>query len=164
MRRATLVLCGFAAIFVGGGSPAGPPRPGEGVGPSAPPGPPDGGGARRGGAGRHLARAGAGRRLGVPAPGVEQSVLTYRARMKTADVKGRAFLEMWVRIPGQGEFFSRGLAQTVTGTTDWAPYEIPFFLQKGQQPDLVRLNVVLDGGGGTVWMKDVELRAAPLQD
>ncbi len=37
--------------------------------------------------------------------GVEQCLLTYRAKMKTDGLQGRAFLEMWCRVPGRGEFF-----------------------------------------------------------
>jgi len=94
---------------------------------------------------------------------LENTILTYRARMKVSDVKGKVYLEMWVRVPGKGEFFSRGLAQPLTGTSGWASYEIPFFLnEKGVRADLVKLNVAFDGGGGTVWMKDVELLRAPV--
>jgi len=99
----------------------------------------------------------------VPQTGLENTVLTYRARMKASDVKGKAYLEMWVRVPGRGEFFSRGLAQPLTGSSGWASYEIPFFLnEKGVRADLVKLNVAFEGGGGTVWMKDVELLRARL--
>ena len=83
----------------------------------------------------------------VPLPGVESTILTYRARMKASDVKGKAYLEMWVRVPGRGEFFSRGLAQPLQGT--------------GVRADLVKLNVAFEGGG-TVWIKDVELLKAGL--
>ena len=98
----------------------------------------------------------------VPDPGIEQCMLTYRAQMKTMNVQGRVYLEMWCRIPGRGEFFSKGLNQTVKGTTDWASYEIPFYLKKGQQPALVKLNVAAEGDG-TLWIKDVELLQTPLK-
>lgn len=94
--------------------------------------------------------------------GVEQVKLTYRARLKATDVTARAYLEMWVRVPGFGEAFSRGLEQPIHGTADWATYEIPFFLKKGERADLVKLNVAFDGGGGTVWIKDVELLKTPI--
>jgi hypothetical protein len=93
----------------------------------------------------------------VSNPAVEDCKLTYRAHMKTANLQGRAYLEMWCRFPETGEFFSRGLFQPVSGTTGWAFYEIPFFLKKGQRPDLIKLNVVLEGTG-TIWIKEVELR------
>ena len=99
----------------------------------------------------------------VPEPnGLERAVLTYRAQMKAENVTGKAYLEMWVRVPGRGEFFSRGLAQPITGSSGWASYEIPFFLnEKGVRADLVKLNVTFEGGG-TVWIKDVELLKASL--
>ena len=99
----------------------------------------------------------------VPAPGLGNAVVTYRARMRARDVTGKAYLEMWVRVPGRGEFFSRGLAQPLQGTSGWASYEIPFFLgEKGVTADLVKLNVAFEGGGGTVWIEDVELLKASL--
>jgi hypothetical protein len=88
--------------------------------------------------------------------------LVFRAKVKTRDLAGPAFLEMWVRIPVQGEFFSRGLDQTVSGTVDWTSVEIPFFLQKGQRADLVKLNVSLQATGGSLWIRDIELLRAPL--
>jgi len=99
----------------------------------------------------------------VPQPnGLERAIITYRARMKSENLTGKAYLEMWVRVPGQGEFFSRGLAQPLTGSSGWASYEIPFLLdQAGVRADLVKMNVAFEGSG-TVWIKDVELLKAPL--
>ncbi len=96
----------------------------------------------------------------VTPPPLAKGPFFYRAKLKSQEVQGKAYLEMWVRIPGRGEFFSKGLERPITGTNGWAEYEIPFFLQAGQQPDLIKLNVTLEGAG-TVWIKDVELR--PLQ-
>lgn len=96
----------------------------------------------------------------IQAPKVEQCLLTYRAKMKTDSLAGGAYLEMWSRLPGRGEFFSKGLQQKASGTTDWASYEIPFSLKKGQQPDLIKLNLVVEGKG-KVWLKDVQLLKTP---
>lgn len=98
----------------------------------------------------------------VTDPAIEQCMLTYRARVKAANVKGRVYLEMWCRLPGHGEFFSKGFHQAVKGTTDWASYDIPFYLKKGQRPDLIKLNVVAEGQG-TFWIKDIELLQTPLK-
>jgi len=98
----------------------------------------------------------------VPDPGVERCLLTYRATMKSEGLSGRAYLEMWCRLPGRGEFFSRGLRQPLRGTTDWVSCEIPFYLKKGQRPDLIKLNLVVDGRG-RVWMRDVQLLKTPLR-
>ena len=92
---------------------------------------------------------------------VEQCLLTYRAKVKSEGLAGRAYLEMWCRFPGRGEFFSKGLGQVVRGTTDWGSYETPFHLKKGQRPDLIKLNLVVEGRG-RVWVRDVELIRTPL--
>ena len=55
-----------------------------------------------------------------------------------------------------------GLDTALTGTNDWSSHEIPFFLQAGQRPDLVRINLAFEGSGGTAWIKDIELRTTPL--
>ena len=47
------------------------------------------------------------------------------------------------------------------GTTGWSSHEVPFYLKAGQRPDLVKLNVAFEGGG-TVWIRDVELLVTPL--
>jgi hypothetical protein len=96
----------------------------------------------------------------VADPGVDNCMLTYRAAMRCENLTGRAYLEMWCRFPGRGEFFSRGLRQAVKRTTDWSSYETPFRLKKGQRPDLVKLNLVVEGQG-TVWIRSVELLEMP---
>ena len=95
-------------------------------------------------------------------PDVERCLLSYRAQLKTESVQGRAYLEMWCRLPGKGEFFSKGFHHAVKGTNDWASYEIPFYLKRGQKPDLVKLNVVFEGSG-TLWIKNVQLLQTPLK-
>jgi len=97
----------------------------------------------------------------VENPGVEQCVVIYRAKLKTENLTEQAYLEMWCRFPGKGEFFSRGLASAVSGSNDWASYETPFFLKKDEKPDLIKLNLVLKGAG-KVWIKDLELLKGPL--
>lgn len=97
----------------------------------------------------------------VEKPGVEQCMLTYRAEMKSEDVRGRGYLEMWCRLSGKGEFFSKGFHNALKGSNDWASYEIPFYLQRGQRPDRVKLNLTLEGQG-KVWLRNIELSFTPL--
>lgn len=85
----------------------------------------------------------------------ESAQLIYRARLRTEDVEGPVFLEMWCRFP-QGEFFSRALHQPLSGTTEWTTQQTPFRLEAGQNPQAVKLNVVVSGSG-TVWVDDIEL-------
>jgi hypothetical protein len=97
----------------------------------------------------------------VADPDIEDARLVYRARVRTENVDGRVFLEMWCRFPGKGEFFSRGLTDPVSGTTGWVTQETPFFLKAGENPDLVKLNLVIEGKG-TVWVDDLKLLKTPL--
>jgi hypothetical protein len=69
---------------------------------------------------------------------------------------------MWCGFTGKGEFFSRGLQRPLSGTMEWTTVEIPFFLQKGQNPDNIKLNLVVNGKG-TVWIDDIKLIKGPLQ-
>jgi hypothetical protein len=92
---------------------------------------------------------------------IENAMLIYQARLQSQKLDGKAFLEMWVHIPGKGEFFSRGLDRPITGTTSWMAVATPFFLQAGQKPDLIRLNLVVQGKG-RVWIDDIHLMRAPL--
>ena len=98
----------------------------------------------------------------VPAPGLEQCMITYRAEMKSEDLEGRGYLELWCRIPGRGEFFSKGLARPVRGSTGWASYEVPFYLKTGQRADMLKLNLTVEGAG-IIWMKNIELLRTSLR-
>ena len=92
---------------------------------------------------------------------IENATLLYQASLQSQNLDGKAYLEMWLRFPGKGEFFSRGLDRPVTGTMSWMTSTIPFFLQPGQKPDLIRLNLVVDGKG-RVWIDDMHLLRQPL--
>jgi hypothetical protein len=92
---------------------------------------------------------------------IEEARLIYRARLRTADLQGAAFLEMWCVFPGRGEFFSRALQSPLTGTNDWVTQETPFLLQKGQTPSRVKLNLVVQDAG-TVWIDEITVVRAPL--
>jgi len=88
--------------------------------------------------------------------------LLYQAKVRTKDIQGQVFLEMWCHFPGKGEFFSRSLQSPLSGTTEWTSIETPFFFKKGQKPDLVKLNLVINGNG-TAWIDDIHLIKGPLQ-
>ena len=93
---------------------------------------------------------------------VENARLIYQAKVRTEGVRGQVYLEMWCHFPGKGEFFSRGLQNTLTGTNQWVTMETPFFLKKGESPDYVRLNLVIDGKG-TAWIDDIRLLKGQLE-
>lgn len=96
------------------------------------------------------------RLLDIPVSDIDDTQLIYRAKMRAEALNGKAYLEMWARLPDQNEYFSRSIQTPVTGTTDWVSVQTPFLLEKGQTPDLIRLNVVVEGAG-RIWIDDIEL-------
>ena len=93
---------------------------------------------------------------------IENARLIYRAKLRSADLEGRAYLEMWCSFAEAGDYFSRGLDSAISGTVEWCTRETAFILQPGQNPDDVRLNLVVDGSG-TVWVDEIEVLKAPLR-
>jgi len=93
---------------------------------------------------------------------VEDTLLIYRAKIKTEDLKGKVYLEMWCSFKGKGQFFSKAIENALTGTNNWTVQEAPFFLKKGENPDDIKLNLVISGKG-TVWLDQVELLKKPLK-
>ncbi len=92
---------------------------------------------------------------------VENCRLIYQSKVRTQEVEGQAFIEMWCHFPGKGEFFSRSLQSPLSGTNDWSSQETPFFLKRGENPDNVRINIVINGKG-IVWIDDIRLFKAAL--
>jgi hypothetical protein len=91
---------------------------------------------------------------------IENAKLVYKAKVKS-DLDGTALLEMWVHLGG-GQYFSRGTNDVVSQKTDWKVIQTPFLFQKGQKPDRVTLNLIINGKG-TVWIDDVVLSKEPLK-
>jgi hypothetical protein len=92
---------------------------------------------------------------------VDNIRLIYRAQLKTKNLQGNVYLEMWVRVRGQGEYFSRALQAPLSGSTGWTSQKTAFILEKGQKSDNIKLNLVIDGEG-TVWIDDILLIGSPL--
>jgi hypothetical protein len=93
---------------------------------------------------------------------VENARLGYQAKLRTENMQGKVYLEMWCHFPGKGEYFSRALDTPISGTVEWASQETPFFLKTGENPDNVKLNLVIEGSG-TVWVDDIRLVQAALR-
>jgi hypothetical protein len=92
----------------------------------------------------------------VPLEDLDNTVLQYRAKLRSQNFDGVAYLEMWCRVKGKGEFFSRALHDPLRGDRNWISQQTPFLLQRGEHADLVRLNLVVDGRG-SVWVDQLEL-------
>ena len=93
---------------------------------------------------------------------LEKTQLIYQARLRTKDVEGQVYLEMWCSFPGKGEFFSRALQTPLSGSNEWLSQQTAFALQKGENPDNVKMNLVV-AGKGKVWIDDIRLLMSPLQ-
>jgi hypothetical protein len=96
----------------------------------------------------------------VSAIDIENAKLVYSAKVKS-DLDGAAFLEMWVNVAG-GQYFSKGMNDMVSQKTDWKTIQTPFIFEKGQKPEKVTLNLVINGKG-TVWVDDIVLSKEPLK-
>jgi len=90
---------------------------------------------------------------------IEAAKLIYRAVVKS-ELDGVAFLEMWAHV-GEGQYFSKGMNDPIEGESDWMSIQTPFMFRKGQKPEKVTLNLVINGTG-TVWIDDVVLSREPL--
>jgi hypothetical protein len=93
---------------------------------------------------------------------LEYARLKYKAEVKTENFAGETFLEMWCFFEGKGRFFSRGLNDTLSGTNDWTTLETVFLLKKGENPDKVELDLVINGTGGTIWVDAIRIEKAKL--
>lgn len=86
---------------------------------------------------------------------IDNSRVIYRARVRTEDLLGTAYLEMWCTVDG-GQYFSRGMQSMARGTSDWQTLETDFRLLAGQAATRYILNLVINGKG-TVWVDQIEL-------
>lgn len=98
--------------------------------------------------------------LGEVKVDIEGAKMIYKAKVRS-DLEGTAFLEMWAHVGG-GQYFSKGMNDVVKQKTDWKTIQTPFLFQKGQKPDKVTLNLVINGKG-TVWIDDIVLSKEPLK-
>lgn len=87
---------------------------------------------------------------------IDNAQIVYEAKLKSENLKGQAYLEMWCVFKDKGQFFSRGFDNAVSGTTDWKTIATPFLLKENEMPDQFKLNLVVNGNG-TVWIDDIKL-------
>ena len=97
----------------------------------------------------------------LDAPGVVGPAYLVRGRVRTEDVTGIGFLEMWSDLGAQGRYFSRTLGsagpmRNLEGTQDWRAFALPFMLGDAPTPSALELNVVLPGSG-KVFLEGLEL-------
>ena len=91
---------------------------------------------------------------------IENAQLIYTAMVKS-ELDGSAYLEMWAHVGGQ-QYFSRGMNDMSIGKSEWKTIQTPFIFKKGQRPEKVTLNLVINGTG-TVWIDEIILSKEALK-
>lgn len=97
-----------------------------------------------------------------------QKRLTYRAKLRSEDLKstdelrGIAYLELIASFADGEDLISRGPRVPISGTTDWRSADTVLYVDKGNKPEKINLNVIVEGQG-KVWIDAVELEAKPLR-
>lgn len=93
---------------------------------------------------------------------VEGSLL-YTGFLKSQDLAGAAYFELWCHPQEGNPAFVRGVAGRVEGTSDWKPQEVSFSRPETCRDALsVELNVVIHGAG-TVWIDNIRLWDVPVE-
>jgi hypothetical protein len=85
-----------------------------------------------------------------------RGLLIYRAETRSRDAGTSAYLELWCRAPGRGQYFAKGTHDIVRGYRRWRGTEIPFFLPSDGYVANVTLNLTF-AEPGAVEMRNVEL-------
>jgi hypothetical protein len=60
---------------------------------------------------------------------VDDTQVVYEANIKSNDLKGQAYLEMWCVFKDKGEYFSRGFDSVISGDEDWKTIRTVFNLE-----------------------------------
>jgi len=94
--------------------------------------------------------------------------LTYKAQIRSDDLvgaqemRGISYIELIAQFSNGEELISRGPRVPISGTTEWRPAETVLYIDKGDTPERVKLNLIVEGEG-KVWLDSVVLEAIPLR-
>jgi hypothetical protein len=100
--------------------------------------------------------------LTVERPAISNARYAIIGQVRFDGVEGTGYLEMWNHFPDGGRYFSRTLAtmgpmKSLSGSSDWRPFVLPFFNKEGGPPPTrLEVNVALPGRG-TVYLGPVRL-------
>ena len=100
------------------------------------------------------------RLLEVPVQELPGREIVCAIRMKSLVLRGFAFPEIWVRVPGRDEFTARGTETAIQRSADWQDVIAVLTLPEGAQPDRIRVNLAVEGRG-RVWADDVRVTVGP---
>lgn len=92
-----------------------------------------------------------------------KGALLYTGFLKSQDLGGSAYFELWCHPAEGNPAFVRGVPTRVAGTSDWKPQEVSFsHPETCSDPSSVELNVVIHGAG-TVWIDNLRLWDVPVE-
>jgi hypothetical protein len=95
--------------------------------------------------------------------GPVDGALLYTGFLKSQDLQGMAYFELWCHPADGNPAFVRGVARRVEKSSDWKPQELSFSQPETcTDPVSVELNVVIQGAG-TVWIDNLRLWDVPVE-
>ncbi len=101
----------------------------------------------------------------IPYPRIEGCKVWYKAKIKTQQFGGSAYLQMVVHFSRGGQITAQNYQNAIRGNTKgWVESVLEATVREGQKPSSVELNLVVQGAG-TLWVDDVHvLRQALVSD
>ncbi len=96
----------------------------------------------------------------VSYPRVGGAKVIFRAKLRADNFGGDAYLQEIIHFPGAGQVTAQNYQEAIHGKTGWVSRETSASVRKGQHPDYIQLNLVVNGQG-TVWIDDIHLVKAP---
>jgi hypothetical protein len=99
--------------------------------------------------------------LEIENPQLAFDTYAITGRVKYENVTGTGYLEMWSTFPDGSAYFARtvesgGPQRSISGSSDWRPFTLPFYARKGSRPSKLEVNLVLPEGG-TVYLEAGQL-------
>ena len=91
---------------------------------------------------------------------LENSQISFQARLRTADLVGEARIELGVRLPGDSTYRAVPDMPSLTGSTDWVLQEANFITGPGEVPDGIFLMIGVRGAG-RVWIDHLKVLSTP---
>jgi hypothetical protein len=87
---------------------------------------------------------------------IDKGRLVYTAKVQTERIFGQVYLEMIGYFHNHGEIIARGQEGLLSGTIGWKDQKTTLDLPKGDKPDSLKLNLVINGRG-IAWIDDIKL-------
>lgn len=91
----------------------------------------------------------------------DEFTLVTQAKIRTELESGSVVLETLIKAKG-GFYFSRALDKPLSGKNDWNDIQTFFHFKKGEKPEEIFVNLMVEGSG-SVWIDAIKLQRKKLQ-